>query len=69
MEIVDVIFSTIQAYAFLEKSGNTNNKIRLAHIFIGVDKTKSSKPKAIDADLLLIPDNYDCMIQKGYESA
>ena len=66
MEIVDVIFSTIQAYAFLEKSGQINNKIRLAHIFIGVDRSKSSKPKAIDGDLLLIGDNYQCMIDKGY---
>jgi hypothetical protein len=52
-EIADVIFNTIPAYAFLERMGCLNNKIRSAHIFIGVDR-KESKLKVIDADLLQI---------------
>ena len=48
-EIADVIFSTVQAYAFLEKSGNLNTKVRLAHIFSVTSRTKESKTKAVDS--------------------
>lgn len=35
-EIADVVFSTIKAYAFLERTGCINDKVRMAHIFVGV---------------------------------
>lgn len=37
-EIADVIFCSIPAYSYLERNGTPNNKIRLAHIFVGVDR-------------------------------
>ena len=51
-QIADVIFASIPAYAFLQRSGSHNNKIRLAHIFVGIDN-KDTKIKVIDSDLLL----------------
>lgn len=65
-EIADVVFSTIKAYAFLARTGCPNDKVRMAHIFIGVESaTKESKVKVIDSDLLLSPNNYQLMLAKG----
>lgn len=65
-EIADVVFSTIKAYAFLEKAGCINDKVRMAHIFVGVEsRTKESKVKVIDSDLLQVKSNYQCMLSKG----
>ena len=36
-EIADVVYACIPAYTFLARSGSHNDKIRVAHIFIGLD--------------------------------
>ena len=67
-EIADVVFACIPAYAFLERSGSNNDKIRVAHIFIGLEN-KESKIKVIDSDLLLTHSNFNEILEKGYEEA
>ena len=57
-EIADVVYASIPAYSFLEKSGSHNDKIRVAHIFVGIDN-RESKIKVIDSDLLLTKSNFD----------
>lgn len=69
-EIADVIFSTIKAYAFLARTGCPNDKVRMAHIFVGLESTtKESKVKVIDSDMLLIHNNYQLMLKKGPQAA
>ena len=68
-EIADVVFSSIKAYAFLEKAGCSNDKVRMAHIVVGVEsRTKESKVKVIDSDLLMTPSNYQAMLLKGAQA-
>ena len=67
-QIADVIFASIPAYAFLQRSGSHNDKIRLAHIFVGIDN-KDTKIKVIDSDLLMTESNFQEIRSKGYQQA
>lgn len=40
-EIKAFIFATIKAYHSLERAGCTNDKVRLAHIFMGLQLKES----------------------------
>ena len=67
-EIKSFIFITIKAYAALERAGCPNDKVRLAHIFMGL-QLKESVIKVIDSDLLLTKSNFKCMSNKGHRKS
>lgn len=52
-------------YATLERSGCLNDKVRAAHIFMGL-QLKESVVKVIDAELIHKPSNFKLMAKKGY---
>jgi hypothetical protein len=65
-EIRNFIQSTIVGYATLERSGCLNDKVRLAHIFMGL-QMKESVIKVIDAELIHKPSNFALMTKKGHQ--
>jgi hypothetical protein len=66
-EITRVLYSAIKGYAAVDKTGSQNTKVRMAHIFIGV-QAKESTVKVIDSSLLSAPTNLQALILHGADS-
>jgi hypothetical protein len=66
-EITRILYSAIRGYAAVERTGSTNTKVRMAHIFVGV-QAKESLIKVIDSSLLSAPTNLQCLILHGAKS-
>ncbi len=66
-EITRILYSAIRGYATIERAGSANNKVRMAHIFVGV-QSKESTIKVIDSGLLSGPSNLQCLIVNGADS-
>jgi hypothetical protein len=66
-EITRILYSAIRGYAAVERTGGANTKVRMAHIFVGV-QARESTVKVIDSALLSAPTNIQCMILHGSHS-
>lgn len=60
-EITRILYAAIRGYAAIERTGSANTKVRMAHIFVGV-QAKESLIKVIDSSLLSSPTNLQCLI-------
>jgi hypothetical protein len=67
-EITNILYSAIRGYAAIERTGSPNDRVRMAHIFIGV-RQKESLIKVIDSNLLAGPSNFKCLKDYGASSA
>lgn len=66
-EITRILYSAIRGYAVIQRSGVLNTKVRMAHIFVGV-QARESVIKVIDSSLLSAPTNLQCLILHGSSS-
>lgn len=66
-EITRILYSAIRGYAAVERAGGQNSKVRMAHIFVGV-QAKESTVKVIDSGLLGAASNLQCLILNGPKS-
>lgn len=67
-EITRILYSTIRGYAAVERAGALNSKVRMAHIFVGV-QARESIVKVIDSSLLSAPTNLQSLILHGPSSS
>jgi hypothetical protein len=67
-EVTKIMYSAIRGYAAIERSNSKNDKVRMAHVFIGVHH-KESLIKVIDSGLLSGPSNLQCTILKGCDNS
>ena len=63
-EITRILYSAIRGYAAVERSGADNSKVRMGHIFVGV-QNKDSTIKVIDSSLLPVPSNLNVLQLHG----
>lgn len=66
-EITRILYSAIRGYAAVERAAGQNSKVRMAHIFVGV-QAKESTIKVIDSGLLSAASNLQCLILNGPKS-
>jgi hypothetical protein len=66
-EIRRIVYAAIKGYSALEKMGCPNDKVRLAHVFVGVH-LKESLIKVVDSQLLTSPTNLQCIMKQGPDS-
>lgn len=66
-EITRILYSSIRGYAAVERAAGHNSKVRMAHIFVGV-QNKESTIKVIDSGLLSAASNLQCLILSGPKS-
>ena len=64
-EITRILYSCIRGYADIEESGSLNDKVRMAHVFVGVH-SRESLIKVIDSGLLTIKSNLETFKKYGH---
>jgi hypothetical protein len=67
-EITRVLYSAIRGYAAVERTDGANTKVRMAHIFVGV-QARESIVKVVDSALLNAPTNIQTLIISGPKSS
>lgn len=64
-EITRIMYSCIRGYAALEESESINDKVRMAHVFIGVH-SRESIIKVVDSALLTAKGNFETFRKQGH---